>query len=96
MSVLIKNATMPSTCGNCKLALGCTSCLACMLTGHIVDDFGKSPACPLEEVVHCKDCANWDDALIHRTYHWCCINDRFTTAEHFCADGERRKDEHLD
>ena len=96
MSVLIKNATMPSTCGNCKLALGRTTCLVCVLTGHIVDDFGKSPACPLEEVVHCKDCKYWELGFTERTYNWCCKNDRHTMQEHFCADGERRNDEHTD
>ena len=45
------------------------------------------------QVVHCKDCVNWDDDLVERTYNWCCTNDRFTTAEYFCADGERRAEE---
>lgn len=98
MSVLIRNATLPHTCGGCKCVTACVtpydgSPLFCKLTGYRVDDFSRSPSCPLKEVVHCKDCSNWDDALVERTYHWCCINDRFTTAEHFCADGERRADD---
>lgn len=93
MSVLIKNATMPSTCGNCKLALGCTYCLACMLTGHIVDDFGKSPACPIVEVVHCKDCKHSYDSVGGRCCsHGVCV-DCIVREDFFCADGERRADD---
>jgi len=91
MSVLIKNATMPSNCGNCKLALGRTYCLACMLTGHIVDDFGKSPACPLEEVVQCKDCEFFceDDG------EWgvCENTGAGMKRTGFCSNGERKDDE---
>lgn len=49
------------------------------------------------DIVRCRDCKWWDEkhpygTVIPDAYH-CKANDRFYSAEHFCAYGERKDDE---
>lgn len=46
-------------------------------------------------VVRCKDCTEWQDNWgdDKEGRHFCSMNDRWTKANWFCADGERKNDE---
>lgn len=53
------------------------------------------PTIDAVEVIRCQDCIWWDTkhpygTLVPNAYH-CKANDRFYSAEHFCAYGERRE-----
>lgn len=56
-----------------------------------------APTIDAVEVIRCQYCIWWDTkhpygTLVPNAYH-CYRNDRFYSAEHFCAYGERNKDE---
>lgn len=67
---------------------------------YIVRETGYPMATKQEvvgELVRCRDCIWWDTrypygTLVPNAYH-CKTNDRFYSAEHFCAYGERKDDE---
>lgn len=56
-----------------------------------------APTIDAVEVIHCQDCEWWDiqhpySTLVPNAYH-CKANDRFYSANHFCAYGRRKEDE---
>lgn len=69
------------------------------VTEYIVRETGYPMATKQEvvgELVRCQDCIWWDTkhpygTLVPDAYH-CKTNDRFYSAEHFCAYGERREE----
>ena len=49
------------------------------------------------EIVRCKDCKNWDTTWTNDfspNYHYCPMVDGVRKEDWFCADAERREDEH--
>ncbi len=48
------------------------------------------PTIDAVEVVRCKDCTEWQDDWGDGT-HFCAMNDRWTKADFYCADGERKE-----
>lgn len=49
----------------------------------------------VQELVRCKDCDYWDDALEaprDKGCYFCGCHGGYTRAEYYCADGERRSE----
>ena len=45
--------------------------------------------CPLVEIVTCKDCKHCRFELVEGIlYYWCDKDDRVTSEDFYCADGE--------
>ena len=54
------------------------------------------PTVEAVEVVRCKECIHWDtDWETLPGFHYCPMVDGLKNGEWFCADGERREDEHI-
>ena len=98
MSIIIKGMDMPKSCEECKWHMDfyieeeqvgglCT----------ITEKDDKEKACPLIEIVTCKECKWCDDVGEQRAL--ICNNELIDTDIHpnfFCEYGERRADEHTD
>ena len=47
------------------------------------------------EIVHCKDCKNWDTTWQNdwaKNYHYCPLIDGTRNGDWYCADGERKSE----
>ena len=78
MSVYIKDMDMPIDCLGCRIIL-------CEKESYLKS--GRPNDCPLTEVVHCKDCANFDYA-----FNYCDFLEAGVEGEDFfCAYGERKE-----
>lgn len=89
MSVLIKDMEIPTSCTMCWLN---TFCGVWNIETVKHKGFNKRlDACPLTELIRCKDCKYG----VYETYgeygHYCCHDQYIETGEEFCAWAEPKE-----
>lgn len=93
--IAIKGMEMPTSCKKCMLNnIDSPWFGLCRTTGNNVIEYKDSrhPNCPLVEIVTCEDCDHCRFELVEGIpYYWCDKDDRVTSEDYYCADGERRK-----
>jgi len=91
MGIYIPNMDMPKACWVCPQELSdAAECRRWEEYDGFYQD--RHPKCPLIDIVRCKDCKYWHD------HEWSSTCDKHIgngfPSDYFCADGERRTDEH--
>ena len=99
MAILIKDMEMPKTCEDCNLESLCSLWIESRRLCGFEDHKGatiRHPNCPIDEVVHCKDCK-----YAHMTYEGKCKycdcwkedgDALYLDGDFFCGFGERKVD----
>lgn len=87
--IAIKEMEMPRNCLDCPVRnYRDDEGNRCDLTGL----YNREDCCPLIEIVTCKDCEHCRFELVEgMPYYWCDKDDRVTSEDYYCADGERRE-----
>lgn len=95
MSILIKGIDLPNRCENCGFVNAYRHPPTCGLTGTKI--LGNANArlnnCPLDEIVHCKDCAYMDRGVKDSNEVWCCWHDSRMMEDDFCSRGKEKEHE---
>ena len=98
MSVIINKINMPPSCMLCmfgrRITREATACLCCPTELPRLDmEEGRPDYCPLESVVHCKECQHWlclddSDRKPYPYRGYCGLAYELVTDEdHFCSSG---------
>ena len=98
MRLIDADALMISEChscdGHCEV-IEC-DCLNCPYPAECRCEIGRgiadAPTIDAVPVVRCGDCENWqrDWSSSGNKNHFCAMIDGFTSADFYCADGEKR------
>lgn len=91
--IAIKDMEMPKSCSKCPFSATFPNI---GLKNGVCNDlhlpFNRHPYCPLVEIVTCKDCEHCRfESVEGMPYYWCDKDDRVTSEDYYCADGERRE-----
>ena len=90
MSVIVKGMNMPENCIKCRMLFDGW----CYVSPPDIDERvaptvedaweqGKPEWCPLEEVIHCRDCKHYSS-----TQKWCYLWHGITREDGFCSFAE--------
>jgi len=84
MSILIKNMKMPNACYECILDwVG-----VCDLPSSYYVESTRAYGCPLQEIIHCKDCVH------HKPFmgaYQCDVHGWINTEDDYCSFAERKE-----